>query len=262
MSADKVRDKDLYLNCPNCHKQYDVYETARIVPCCNKPLCHQCIHLIEKTVKDTKYRCVLCEKEEQLPNVGFPLDKDIAEMLEKSIEVINIEESAAMIEFKKLLRDLEFESNNGRDVIINYFREERSLLQLEYEERIQKIDKFHEELLKQLDEKEQEQLRFFTEKNESFLNAKQKIEQANILVQEYKEYLNQMQLDQNELTSLNERLESLQNELEKERTKVKKEIFGDKLIRFQSEELPSENSLGFFYFEFVDSFKSVRFSFK
>ena len=71
-----------------------------------------------------------------------------------------------------------------------------------------------------------------------------------------------MQSDQNELTSLNERLESLQNELKKERTKVKKEIFGDKLIRFQSEELPSENSLGFFYFEFVDSFKSVRFSFK
>ena len=65
-----------------------MYEAARIVPCCNKPLCHQCIHLIEKTVKDTKYRCVLCEKEEQMPNVGFPLDKDIAEMLEKSIILI------------------------------------------------------------------------------------------------------------------------------------------------------------------------------
>ena len=255
----KINKNNHSLNCSNCQKAYDVYEAARTVPCCCQPLCHECIRLVEKTIiKHSRYTCILCGQEGDMPKFGFQLDKDIAEMLEQPLpKQSKIEESLELADLKVSMRNLLFESTNGREKIIEHFREERRLLQLATEERIQDIYDRQGELMMQLNEKEQEQLRIFSANNEIMLTAREKIDQANLMIQEYKEHLNQTKTDDNEVKSLNEKLLNFKNELEKERTRIKKEIFSDQLIRFESEELPSEKLIGNFYFENVDSSVSV-----
>jgi hypothetical protein len=122
----KINKNNHPLNCLNCEKEYDMYEAARTVPCCERPLCHECIRLVEETIKHSKYKCILCGQEGDMPKGGFPLNKDIAEMLEQPLpKQSKIEESVELANLKVSMRNLVFETTNGRDKIIENFRKER-----------------------------------------------------------------------------------------------------------------------------------------
>jgi hypothetical protein len=201
------RKKILSLECSKCKAEYDVYEAARTMLCCNKPLCHQCVRSVTNSAKRGRYMCIICEKEADMPKSGFPLDTEIAEMLEQSIVApLYEEENAELVQLKKTIINLENESLHGHDNIIEYFVEQRRLVQLAYEEIKKEIDenkensrmdaikkrinKRQEELMKELDETEKEHLRLFSENNDFFTNVKDKINLAKLYIEKCKEYLN------------------------------------------------------------------------
>ena len=59
------------LKCENCSQQYDEYFPPRILPCCGKTLCYTCIQSIEKQLKNNKFKCIACNKEDTIPNNGL-----------------------------------------------------------------------------------------------------------------------------------------------------------------------------------------------
>ena len=126
------RKSNLSLNCSKCKSEYVVYEAARTMPCCNKPLCYLCIHSVTDSIKNGRFTCIICEQEAEMSMSGFPLDTEIAKMLEQSLVITgSLKESAKLVDLKETIRNLEFESLNGHQVIVDFFIDQKRTVQLD-----------------------------------------------------------------------------------------------------------------------------------
>ena len=71
------------LSCEHCLQAYDAYFSPKILPCCTKTVCNTCIQLIEKQVKENKYKCICCNEVEMMPKKGLQIDLTAARLIEK-----------------------------------------------------------------------------------------------------------------------------------------------------------------------------------
>ena len=93
------------------------------------------------------------------------------------------------------------------------------------------------------------------------MKTREKLEEANLTIENYKKYLNETKTSDNRMSEFNLNLEELKNELGKKRVNVEKPTFNYKLVRFQSglSNLTSEQLFGYFLYETIRSPKTVRF---
>jgi hypothetical protein len=69
------------LNCEHCYQPYGEFYPPRILPCCSKTICYNCIKLIENQTKLKKFKCIACNKEETMPNDGFLINNVVVKLL-------------------------------------------------------------------------------------------------------------------------------------------------------------------------------------
>ena len=236
---------DESLNCLNCKKAFDIYEAAQTMPCCSKPLCHECIKLIEQKRKlyfsNFKYICLLCCKENIWPKEGFKIDKNIADTLEKKLvnkpntflshdPLINSLLLKNLADLKCSVNNLMFESSNGHDIIAFHFTEQKRLLQIVFEEKIRDVTKKFDESLKELIILEQERNNYFKNFNINikFKTVNDKINTTNLMIEAI-ENLNHLIQPTNYIKEI-DFIKELKNDLENERKIVKNEIFDNKII--------------------------------
>ena len=147
---------DSSLKCFHCKQAYDVYEAAHIVPCCGQSLCHRCVKKIKTEMSHTKYKCVSCEQQFLIPKEGFQLNSQIAEqLLEQSDLKTKQEQNNNLNKLDQSVKELLFEMNNGQTSIIEHFRDQKRLVQLATEERIEQLNQCNELLINQLKDYEQ-----------------------------------------------------------------------------------------------------------
>ena len=69
------------LKCEHCKQSYNEYDEPRILPCCAKTLCENCILSIEKNVENMVYKCIVCNKESRRPPEDFIVNEIIVKLI-------------------------------------------------------------------------------------------------------------------------------------------------------------------------------------
>lgn len=156
------------------------------------------------------------------------------------------------IQFKKTKIDLNFDLCTGTDKIKEHCNEQRRLVQLSTENKMQELNKINECLLAEIDEFEMKCNQSYSAKDD-----KEKIDrilnEANTFLNEKKEYLKQIQLNKEEIACFNKLAENLQLDLNKERKSLMRKIFGKKLIKFDSNvNLIDSKTIGIIEYEKLD----------
>ena len=111
--------------------------------------------------------------------------------------------------------------------------------------RIAEIENLSESLIAKIKEYEQNCIEKYNELKESMHQAKELIKKVNDLIQQSKDYVNQLQIDDTEIATFNQKMQSLKMKLAEERRNVKSAMFNNQLMQFEMNETPaSEEFLG------------------
>jgi len=226
------------LNCDNCLKPYDESYPPRILPCCHKTICFKCVHLTEQKIKNNKYNCIACNKEETMPD-GFIVNQLAVKLIAKKPKEIS--RGNEVEKLKQNIRDIEeivnkliFETENGEDLITEDCNELKRQVQLAKEERIEEINKHCDALFIKINIYEKTCKSRFKEKRDQKQKAYDLIKSVNDSIQQQREYLRQLMIDDNETIECNQKMDELKKQIEKERKNVKKSILGNQIIKFEA----------------------------
>ena len=152
-----------------------------------------------------------------------------------------------------------FETENAEFTIDEHLNEEITRLQLATEEAVQTIYKRQDALMAQLKEHKQKCFENYANMTSLKQKNKQLINEMDAFIHQQRGYMNQLQIDDNQLANANQCLLRLQEEVEKEHINHKKAIFNNRMPKFVSDEQPLiDELLGFLTFESVDSSQLVN----
>ena len=225
------------LKCQHCFQSYNIYDQPRILPCCGKTLCTKCFLLIEKELKDNKFKCILCREEYLVPPKGFPINEMAIKLLsEQPAEVSRGKESEKLkkniSDLEQLVKKLMFEIDNAEFSLDDHFKEQERLVQLAAEELVQEIYKRRDVLMKELSDHRKTcsqncaKIEQFREKTNEIAN------QVNSQLEKEKVYLNQFQIEDKKINDSNEKLNLLISVVENQRFLIKNALFDNNLMQF------------------------------
>ncbi len=133
------------LKCDKCIQNFSKYDQPKSLPC-GKIICDKCETLIYKeSNEERKFKCTLCSNEHSIPDEGFNLN-DLAYSLitakpkeiwrGKKYEQLKIN----LNKIEQLVQELKLNYENGADKIKEHCIEQRRLVQLSTEKKIEKIN--------------------------------------------------------------------------------------------------------------------------
>ena len=125
---------------------------------------------------------------------------------------------------------------NGTDIITEYCNEQIRLIQLSTENRIEQINKLNYELIEYVKEYERSCIESYLNKNKPTIkeDINKIIQEANAFLNEKQAYLQQFQINDEEIKLFNKLSEDLQLAMNEKSKKLKSLIFNNKLIKFLS----------------------------
>jgi len=160
--------------------------------------------------------------------------------------------------FECLLKKLLFETENAEFIIDEYFNDQKARVQMASEQRIQEIHRCQDILMAQLKEQKQKCLNTYSNMESFKQKTKEFISEMNAFIRQQRDYMKQLQINDNELMTANDVLLKLQKEVDMKRLSVKKLIFNNELCNFLSDEPPViDELLGSFTRESLDSSKKT-----
>jgi len=237
------------LKCENCKAMFNEYEEPRVLSCCSKTICAICIKLIEKNVQSSQSKCLLCQRDNEISNILIRNNLAFKLIAIQPIEIYGSEESKL---FKMNLTDLEnstkkltFEIQNGEYLIKEHCNEQRRLIQLSVEQRIQHIYSVSDGLLERINNYEQECIKRYESSNQFKQNINEFVKQIDKFIEQQNIYLNQLQTNDQEIMNLNKKIKEIKIEVEKENLNVQQVLFNDKLLEFKMKKT-IETNLGHF----------------
>lgn len=240
------------LNCSKCNIKFDV---PKVLPC-GKKICSKCVKLIKLEDDLREFECIMCSEEHVMPKSGLPTCETLSVLLlEKPNEVYrsqNVEKLKKNLnEIRLHLDKLDYDFNNGVDIIKEHCIELRTLCQLATEQTILDINKFNEIMIKQIDDYEKECISKFTQNNRSIRDKFQSIiNETNKFDEEVVAYLKKFQIDDCDVQKLNEQAVKYNSKLKYEKNKLASEIFDGKIKQFiRNKKKISEQILGRFGYE-------------
>jgi hypothetical protein len=195
---------------------------------------------MQKNALKNKFKCDSCQDEHLIPETGFILNKTLSEFTK--IQPKDVFRSKECEKFKQNLNKIEclasqlaFDFENGVDKIKDHCTEQRRLVQLSTEKRIEEINKINQFLIEQIDLYETEWIQNYSnKKRELQVNINETCDEAKRFLNEKKNYLKDYQIKDEEIKEFDEACEILKTELNQELKLINREIFNDKLIKFDS----------------------------
>ena len=141
------------LKCQHCSQPYDGYHPPRILPCCNKSVCHLCITKLETSINrsETTFECVICGEDFEIPSKGLPVNEELDKLILESPTEIEPPKNNEVLKSEKELSKLEnfiskfiFEMENGDHLIKEDCDELKREVQLAKEELILEVERLSE----------------------------------------------------------------------------------------------------------------------
>lgn len=226
------------LKCPICK---DIFDEPKLLEC-GYAICNQCIlsHIETKQTKLTnEFKCLLCSEVHELPKNGFTVCKPLLKLLAKSSNTIyrgeHVESLITNIRYvENELKKLDFELNNGSDVIKDHCIELRRQIQLTTETNIQKIYQLNELMIKQIDEFESATSRSYSTLSKEKLNVE--LAEFKQICDESNNYLKRFQISDQQVEDLNEKLIDLRTKISFYEQDIKSFIFNGQLLKYKRAE--------------------------
>ncbi len=255
------------LKCNQCDGKFTEYDQPRSLPC-GKIVCNNCVLKIEKEATNKKFKCPICSKHHVIPEEGFVFNELAYHLVTskptqiwrgKKYEKLKIN----LIKIESLINELKLNFENGADQVKEYCQEQRRLVQLATEKKIQELQTINEKLIKEIDEFETESIDTLLNGNETFqIKSDQIIDEANKFLKEKEEYLKKSNINDDEIKEFNKLSEDLHLKLNEEITLAKASAFKSTIIEFK----PNINEfyksiIGSFNYKQVNPYSSVSFYF-
>jgi hypothetical protein len=196
---------------------------------------------MQRNASKNKFKCDLCLDEHLIPENGFILNKTLSEFIK--IQPKEVFRSKDCEQFKQNLNNIEclasqliFDFENGAEMIKDHCAEQRRLVQLATEKRIEEINDVNQLLIEQIDRYETEHIQIYlNKKNDLKSNVDETCDEVKRFLIEKKNYLKVYHVDEEEIRKFDESCEMLKIELDQELKLIRREIFDDKLIRFAAD---------------------------
>ena len=71
------------IRCQQCKQKYDQYHPHRILPCCYKTICYECVLAVKIDMKNKTFKCVIYQGYGHIPGKGFPINEVLLQLIEK-----------------------------------------------------------------------------------------------------------------------------------------------------------------------------------
>jgi len=247
------------LKCEVCSQPYGEYYPPRLLPCCDKTICYNCVQTIEIQSKNNQYTCIACKKEEKMPNKGFGVNNIVSKLITRRPKEISRGQEAEKLkqnlcELEKFVNKLIFEMENGEHLITENCNELRRKVQLAKEEKIEEINKLCDSLFLKIETYEEKCKCNYKEMNELIKQkANELIKSVNESIQQQNAYLRQLAIDDKNTMECNQKMDELKKQIEKERKNIKKSMFGNQIMKFEANiTLLNEEILGTLYDHTLD----------
>ena len=232
-------DKEDLLKCQHCSHPYDEYYPPRILSCCKKTVCYECVKSVQNEEKDGKFKCLSCKKEEVMPKGGFMVNTPLVEFISKKpksvyrgAEAEKLKQNTNVLE--ETVGKLSFEMDNGDYIINEECFELMRQVQTVKEKRMEEINQVCNDLFKKIEVYKRNCIQKYNEMKQSMHEARELIKEVNDAIKTNKAFLNQLKSDDNEIIELNKRMENLKTKVKEERRNTKSATFDNHLMKFET----------------------------
>ena len=208
----------------------------------------------------------MCLKDSLLPVDGFPVNEMAAQMVsEQPKEVYRGKELRELKTNLDSLEELNLklfrEMNNGSMTINDHCNHQIACIDSTCAKQIEEINRHRDLLTQQVDEYRQQCNHEISGMSTAKEKTKEIINRVNGFLEEQRNLLNQMQIEDRQIVDSNEMLTKLRDEVSDERENVKNAIFINKPVEFVHSTKPVDMAdlIGSFNSEKVQSSKAVKF---
>jgi predicted transcriptional regulator len=218
--------EEQHLHDITCQKCENVFVDPRYLPC-GDCLCIDCIKK-----ERNNFKCFFCDKVHSMPEDGFPVSKSIVNLLKKKPKFkftpLN-QFKNELEEFKKNLDSFNSKINMSSETLSDHCKIVRNEVGVKTESVIREIEKKKKLLLNKIDNYEVECQKRIKHERQNLDNKYRKY--SNIL-DEYNSYLNNGEIEKEEIFQLKNRFIQSKLQLSKEITALQYTIFNEKKIKF------------------------------
>ena len=163
-----------------------------------------------------------------------------------------------MQKLENSLNELTFYITNGNDKIKYHCSELKRLVQLSTEQKIIDLNNLNEVLVKRIDNYEKECTLRYSNCNLYKSPLNELINESNLFLNEKRNYLQQYEINENDIIQSNQILNRLKASIEDQLLNVKSILFNNNLMEFEMNKTKiDENKIGIFYFNKLYSTKTV-----
>jgi WD40 repeat protein len=250
MSFLSQSDISQLLECEICNLKYDINDIPKIIPC-GKTACLKCMSKINEN--STYFKClnVECTEEHSIPRYGFPINKKILDLIAiikvKRIPVIKPLE-LNMDYIRSIIIEISNDLDEGNNKIKKYCNELKRQVLVTTEEKIKNLQELSESLVEIINDYENTCIqRYNSSRTTKFKKKMEKIlKGANKFIQDRTEYLNQLEINENEVNISIELAKEYKEFLDKQKMNIEGLIFDNKLLEFKINlSRLEETSIGF-----------------
>jgi hypothetical protein len=245
------------LKCQHCSQPYNQFCKPRMLSCCGDSICDTCIDLLKYDVINKKYKCVLCSKFVNIPDDGFPINRLALKLVSeqpkeayRGKEMRDLKLSLSSLE--ELSKSLLFETKNFNDSNFNKHWDDQKLgIQLTFENLIKELTQQKEMLMKKVEQHRTACKVSFVNTNQLVSSqTKEVISKVNSFIEEQRTFMNQIQIDDDQIAHSNHRITALRKEIERERANLiseKNKVLEKSLAKFKIHETSNiKDLLGYF----------------
>ena len=218
-------------------------EKPILLPCCGSTICKEHENKIDK--KGGKYKCPICEKQHQLLEKGFPINKKISVSM-KNLEHFRKNQDRILQSLNPELRRMakQHEPMKAEVIIYDFFAKIRNLIDLHREQMIEKIyqkqmiEKINkQQMAEKIHKKSGEMLDLLKQQEKYNQNAFNliNIELEEIIaskLSEWKKMIRNPEINEHEVNILTKEIEGKIIRIKNEISKYKNDSFMNDQIKF------------------------------
>jgi len=185
-----------------------------------------------------RFKCEICLEDHKIPEKGLIISELACHLIASKPKPIwrgkKYEKLKTNLDkLDSLKRRLKFDLESGNDNVKIYCNEQKRRVQLAFEKMMQVLNDLNEAFIKQIDDYEMDCIKQSKIMNETAkANLENLINEANNFVSEQKEFLNKLEIDDDEIESFNIISEDLHLKLDQELKNCKSLSFGSKLLKY------------------------------
>jgi hypothetical protein len=173
---DSSKIQNEILKCDKCKAPFDEYCQPKCLPCF-KTICTTCELTIHREALNKRFKCSVCLNDHIIPDDGFVLNEIVTKII--TTETMKISRGNECENLKKNLKKILSTTNLLRhdcendtiitDIFREYFNEQKKLIQLSTENKIEQINKFNDELIAFVKEYERSCIESYSIKNKPLI---------------------------------------------------------------------------------------------